>query len=49
MAVPHRDNLAARAALGPYDHDHPVVEKAGADLANLAVVKPFVDYGHGVA
>jgi hypothetical protein len=49
MAVPHRNDVAARAALGPYDHDHSAIEKASADPANLAVIKPFVDYRHGVA
>jgi hypothetical protein len=49
MAVPHRDDVAARIPLGPYDHDHPVIEKTCADAANLAVVKPVIYSRHCVA
>jgi hypothetical protein len=49
MAVPHRNDVAARAALSPYDHNHSAVEETGADPANLAVVKPVVDHRHRVA
>jgi hypothetical protein len=35
--------------LGPYDHDHSAIEEAGADPANLAIVKPLVDHRHRVA
>ncbi len=41
--------MAARAALSPYDHDHSPIEEAGADLANLAVIKPVVDHRHRLA
>jgi hypothetical protein len=41
--------VAARAALGPYDHDHSAIEEAGADPANLAIIKPLVDHRHRVA
>jgi len=49
MAVPHRNNAAAGAALSPYDHDHSAIEEAGADPANLAVIKPVVDHRYRVA
>jgi hypothetical protein len=39
--------VAARAALSPYDHDHSTIEEAGADPANLAVIKPVVYHRHG--
>src|SRR5882724_6038061 len=48
MAVPHRNNAAAGAALSPYDHDHSAIEEAGADPANLAVIKPVVDHRYRV-
>jgi hypothetical protein len=35
--------------LGPYDHDHSAIEEAGADPANLAIIKPLVDHRHRVA
>jgi hypothetical protein len=49
MTVPHRDDVAARAALGPYDDDHSAVEETGADPADLVVVEPIVDHRHRVA
>jgi hypothetical protein len=49
MTVPHRNDVAARAPLCPYDHDHPVIEETGADPANLAIVKPVLDHRHRVA
>src|SRR5260370_15123772 len=48
MAVPHRNNVAAGAALSPYDHDHSALEETGADPANLAVIKPVVDHRYRV-
>jgi hypothetical protein len=41
--------VTARAAWSPYDHDHSAVEEAGADPANLAVIKPLVDQRNRVA
>jgi hypothetical protein len=49
MAVPHRNDVAARAALSPYDHDHSAIEEAGADPANLAIVKPLIERRHRLA
>jgi hypothetical protein len=49
MAVPHRNDVAARAALSPYDHDHSAIEETGADPANLAVIEPVVDHRHRLA
>jgi len=49
MAGPHRNNVAARAALRPYDHDHSISEEAGADLAQLAIVEPVVDHRYRLA
>jgi hypothetical protein len=40
--------MAARAALSPYDHNHSAIEEAGADPANLAVIKPVVDHRYCV-
>jgi hypothetical protein len=48
MAVPHRNDVAARAALSPYDHDHSAIEETGADPANLAVIKPVIDHRYRV-
>jgi hypothetical protein len=42
MAVPHRNNVTARTAPGPDDDNHSVAEKAGADLANFAIVEAVV-------
>jgi hypothetical protein len=41
--------VTARAALSPYDHVHSIVEEAGADPANFAVIKPLVDHRNRVA
>jgi len=49
MAVPHRNDVAAGAALSPYDHDHSAIEETGADPANLAVINPVVDHRYRVA
>jgi hypothetical protein len=49
MAVPHRDDVAACVPRSPYNHDHPVIKKTGADLANFAIVKPVIDNRHCVA
>jgi hypothetical protein len=49
MAVPHRNDVATRAALSPYDYDHSAIEEAGADPANLAIVKPLIDHHHRLA
>jgi hypothetical protein len=49
MTVPHRNNVAAGAALGPYDDDHSTVEEAGTDPANLAILKPIVGRRYRVA
>jgi hypothetical protein len=40
--------MAACAAFGPYDHDHPICQEACADPANFAVIRPVVDHRHGV-
>jgi hypothetical protein len=48
MAVPHRNDVTARAALSPYDYDHSAIEEAGADPTNLAVIKPLVDHRYRV-
>jgi len=49
MAVPHRNDVAAGAALSPHDHDHSAIEETGADSANLAVINPVVDHRYRVA
>jgi hypothetical protein len=46
MAVPHRDDVTAGAALGPNDHHHSAIEESGADPTNFAVVKPVVRDRH---
>jgi hypothetical protein len=43
MAIPHRDDVAIRAALGP-DHDHhPLIQPTDGEQTNLAVVNAIVD------
>jgi len=49
MTIPHRDDVPARTARGPDDHDHSPTKKSGSDVSNLAIVESVIDHRHGHA
>ena len=43
MTIPHRDDVARRAAIRPDHHHHPISEKAVGLIANFAIVLSIID------
>jgi hypothetical protein len=49
MTVPHGNDVARFATLGPDHHHQPAVVVAGGDETRLAIIEPTVDYCRGSA